>query len=103
MNIGTILNGIAQILAVLATIAIIVTAFGLMLGIFKPADAFRRIGVILGTFIALLVLPQIVIGEWMALTIWHRIGIVALVIGAFLLFGLVRSRTGKGPVRRGDG
>lgn len=97
---GTALNWIVQTVGALAVFAIIVTAFGLMLGILKPVEAFKRIGVIVGTVIALPILLQIVIGEWMALTIWHRIGIVALVIGAFLLFGWLRSRTGKGPVRR---
>jgi hypothetical protein len=95
------MNGIVGIVGLLATIAIIVTAFGLMLGILKHADAFKRIGVIVGTVIALLILPQIVIGEWMALTIWHQIGIIVLVVSAFLLFGWLRSRTGKGPARRG--
>lgn len=97
MIIGNLLNRIAQITGVLAVIAIIVTAFGLMLGILKPADASKRIGVIVGTVIALLILPQIIIGEWMMLTIWQQIGVISLVVGACLLFGLYTSRTGKRP------
>lgn len=100
MIVGNFINGIVEIVGLLAIIAILVTAFGLMLGILKPVDAFKRIGLIVGTVIGLLILPQIVIGEWMALTIWQQIGVIVLVVGALLLFGLITSRTGKGTPRR---
>jgi asparagine N-glycosylation enzyme membrane subunit Stt3 len=101
MNGWNFMQGWLTLVGSFAIIALVLTAFGLMLGILKLADAFKRIGVIVGTVIALLILPQIVIGEWMALTIWHQIGIVVLVVSAFLLFGWLRSRIGKGPARRG--
>jgi hypothetical protein len=100
MNGSNLMQGWLTLVGLLAITALVLTAFGIMIGVVKPADAFRRISVIMGTVIALLILPQIVIGEWMALTIGHKIGIVVLVIGAFLVLGLLRSRTGKGASRR---
>jgi len=50
-----------ELARVFALFAIIVVAFGLMLGIFKPAEAFKRIAIIAGTVIVLFLLPQIVL------------------------------------------
>jgi hypothetical protein len=100
MIIGSFPNELARIVGTLATIAIIVAAFGLMLGILKPADAFKRIGVTVGIVIALLILAQVVIAEWLALTIWQQFGVVAVGLGACLFIGGRKSRAGKGQVRR---
>jgi len=51
------LQGCVALTGSAARIALIPTAFGLMLGIVKSADAFKRIGIIVGTVISLLVLP----------------------------------------------
>lgn len=75
---GSFLNGIAKLVGSVAVIAIIVTAFGLMLGFLKPADALKRIGVIAGTVIVLLELPQIVIYTWSAIPWWQRLALVAV-------------------------
>ena len=48
----------------LAMIALILTAFGLMLGIVKPADALRRVGAILGVIMLLMVLPAVLVNLW---------------------------------------
>jgi hypothetical protein len=45
------MHGWANIVGAFATIAIIVTALGVLLGVLKPADALKRIGAFLGIVI----------------------------------------------------
>ena len=86
MIIESLLNGIAQIVGVLAVLAIIVTAFALMLGILKPADAFKSIGTILGTVITLILLTNILVNTWSRISMWQQLSLIA--IGIMLLFRL---------------
>jgi hypothetical protein len=67
----------------LATIALILTAFGLMLGIVKPADALKRAGAILGTVIALIFIPCVLVNAWLGMSLWQRLGLAAIGIGAW--------------------
>lgn len=84
------LNGIARLVGSFGVIAFIVTAFSLMLGFLKPADAFKRVGAIVGTVIALLELPQIVIYAWSAIPWWQRLALVA--VGVVVICALVPRR-----------
>ena len=83
-------NGITQLIEGLAVIAIVVTAFGLMLRILKPADAWR-IGIIVGVVTALSILPQIVIHAWAAIPLWQQIGVLVLGALTALLFRAIPS------------
>lgn len=67
----------------LATIAIILMAFGLMLGIVKPADAPKHIGAILVIVIGLMVVPGILANAWSAMSLWQQIALLAIGIGVF--------------------
>lgn len=87
---GNFLNDVTAIIGMFATIAIIVTGFGLMLGMLKPADALKRIGAILGTVVALIVLTSILVNAWSQLPSWQQLSLIA--IGLMLLFGLVSRR-----------
>lgn len=87
---ASFLNGIAKLVGSVAVITIIVTAFGLMLGFLKPADAFKRIGVIVGTVIALLELSQIVVYAWSAISWWQRLALVA--VGGVVICALAPRR-----------
>jgi hypothetical protein len=69
----------------LAMIALILTAFGLMLGIVKPADAMRRVGAILGVVMLLTVLPAVLVNLWSGMSLWHRLALAAVVLGVCLL------------------
>lgn len=80
MAIDNLLNGIVGLVGASAIIAIIVTAFGLMLGILKPANATGRIGIIAGTVIALLVLPEIIVNIWRTLPLWQHLGLIVLLV-----------------------
>jgi len=55
-------------------IALILTAFGVMLGMVKPADSVKRIGAIVGIVIVLLVVPSVILSAWSSMSIWQRLG-----------------------------
>jgi hypothetical protein len=84
MSESNFMQGWVALLGSLATIALILTAFGLMLGIVKPADALRRVGAILGIVIALMLAPGILAGIWSAISLWHQIALIAIGVGVFL-------------------
>lgn len=95
MIIDRFFNSLMELLGSFLLVAIIVTAFGLILGMVKPTGACRRIGVIVGAVIALLVVLRIAASAWSAMTLWQQMAIAALglLIGitSFELF-----RSGKG-------
>ena len=61
MNGSNFIHWLVALTGSVATIALILTAFGLMLGIVKPADALRRVAVILGVVMLLMVTPAIIV------------------------------------------
>lgn len=75
-----------------AMVALILTAFGLMLGIVKPADVFTRVAAIVGVIMLLSLLPAIILGLWSDMSIWRRFGLAAIVFGVCLL---LRPRRGS--------
>jgi hypothetical protein len=62
----------------LAMIALILTAFGLMLGIVKPADALRRVAAILGIVMLLMVLPAVLVNLWSGMSLWQWLGLAVI-------------------------
>ncbi len=64
----------------LAMIALILTAFGLMLGIVKPVDALRRVGTILGVVVLLMVIPAVLENVWSTMSLWQWLGLAIIVI-----------------------
>ncbi len=83
---GSVLNAVTSIVGMFAAIAIILTALGLILGTLKPADALKRIGTILGTVIALIVLTNILVNTWSHISAWQQLSLIA--IGLMLLLRL---------------
>lgn len=61
-----------------ATIALILTALGIMLCIVKPTDAFRRVAAILGIVILLVFILGILVSTWSCMPLWEKIGLVAV-------------------------
>jgi ABC-type dipeptide/oligopeptide/nickel transport system permease subunit len=61
-----------------AMIALILTAFGLMLGIVKPVNATKHLGAIIGIVIALMLIPGILASVWSSMSLWQQIGLVAV-------------------------
>ena len=89
---SSLMHGWVSILGSLAMIAIILTAFGLMVGIVKPADAVKHIGAIFGIVIGLMVIPGILGSAWSALSLWQQIALIAIGIG---VIQLLRPRRGN--------
>ena len=61
------------------TLGIVITALGVMLQIIEVQAGMRRIGVVLGCAILLIILPPIIIGIWSGLLIWQKAGVLSLV------------------------
>jgi uncharacterized membrane protein YccC len=85
MTISDFMHRSEVLLGSLATIAIILTAFGLMLGIVKPADALRHIGAIMGIVILLMIGPGILLSAWSAMSLWQQLAFVAIGVGVSYL------------------
>jgi hypothetical protein len=66
-----------------AMAALILTAFGLMLGVVKPADVFKYIGAVLGIMIVLMIAPGILVSAWSSMSLWQRLGLSVIGIGFF--------------------
>ena len=64
MGESNFMQGWVALAGSLAMIALILTAFGLMLGIVKPADAVKHVGAILGIVIALMLVPGALVSAW---------------------------------------
>ena len=82
----------------LAIIAIILTALGLMLGIVKPADALKHVGAILGIVVVLMLIPDVLLNLWSAISLWQWIGLAVIWIGIWQW-----RRPGRHSGKRRDG
>lgn len=81
MNGSTFRLGWVTLAGSVATIALILTAFGLMLGIVKPPDALKRVAAILGIVMLLMVLPAVPVDHRSCMSLWQQIALVAIGIG----------------------
>ena len=52
-----------------------------MLGVAKPVDILRHVGMMLAFTIILLTLPNVLMRVWLRMSIWQRIGLAAIGIG----------------------
>lgn len=75
-----------------ALIAIIVLAFCVMVNAAKARDVLRRLGVIVGVVILLIMLPAIITGLWSTMSFGQRLGIAALCVGIVILFSRSQRR-----------
>jgi hypothetical protein len=78
MGPSSLMQGWAALLGSLAIIAIVLTAFGLMLGIVRLADAMRYIGATLGIVIVLMLMPCIMASAWSDLSLWQQLALIAI-------------------------
>jgi hypothetical protein len=85
MNGSNFMHWWINLVGSLATIALILTAFGIMLRIVKPDDVLKRIGAILGIVIVLMLMPGILASAWSALSLWQQIVLIAIGIGVVQL------------------
>jgi Zn-dependent protease with chaperone function len=73
------IHGCMSILGSLATIAVILTALGTILGLVKPADALKYCGVIVGLTIVIVLIVSVLVGLWSSMSVWQRV--ILAVIG----------------------
>lgn len=79
------MHGCPSLVGPLAIIAIIVAAMGLMLGLVKPADALKYIGVILGIAIVSSLIVSVFVRLWSNISLWQRAILAAIVFGVWRL------------------
>lgn len=80
---SSFMQGWVALLGALAMVAIVLTAFGLMLGSVKPGDALKYLGASLGIVIVLMLAPGILVSAWAGLFLWQQIALIAIGIGVF--------------------
>jgi hypothetical protein len=83
LTVSNFMLGWVALLGSLATIAIILTAFELMLGIVQPADAPWRIAAILGIVIVLTLIPGMLVSAWLGMSLWEQTAFVAIAIAVW--------------------
>lgn len=79
----------------LAVIVIVVTAMGLMLRLVELTEAFKRVGLVLGCLILLVILPPILVGIWHSLSIGQQLGTIILAVA----LGVIGSRAVRPKAR----
>ena len=85
MNESIFMHGWASIIGSLATIAIIVTALGVLLGVLKPADALKHGGAFVGVAIVVVLIVTVLVGLWSSMSLWQRTVLAAFAFGAWRL------------------
>jgi hypothetical protein len=83
MNGSNFMQGWLTLVRSLAMIALILGAFGIMLGIVKPADVPKRVGAVLGIIIALILVPTLLASLWSAISLWQRLALAAIGFGVW--------------------
>ncbi len=86
----------ASLVESVALIAIIVLAFGVIVRAVAPGDVMRRLGMIIGIVILLLMMPVIIASQWNSMSFGQHLGIIA-VLG---ILGVIVFR--RGAYRKGD-
>ena len=74
----TIAHAWVTLMQSLATIALILTAIGLMLGIVKPSDALKHVGAVLGMVVVLILIPRALLDLWSDISPWQWIGLATI-------------------------
>lgn len=75
-----------------ATLAIIILAFCIMVRTVAPGDVPRRLGIIVGIVILLIMLPAIIVSLWNVMSFGQHLGIIALGVAIVFLLGSSRRR-----------
>lgn len=78
MYVANFMQDWTQLVKSLAVIALILTAFGLMLGFIQPAVALRRVAAILGIVAMLILIPCALAKLWSDIPLWQWIVLAAI-------------------------
>jgi hypothetical protein len=75
---GIAMQGWTQLVESLATLRIMVTAMGLILGIIERGETLKYVGAILGITIALILAPAMLANAWVEMSLSQRGGVAAI-------------------------
>lgn len=79
-------------------IIIVINAIGIMVGLIEFSQAAKRIGLVIGSLVLLMMLPPILVNLYHKLSFWQQFGVLAL-FGIFAVAALqtrtANSRLGK--------
>jgi hypothetical protein len=95
MIVSNFMNGWMALIGPCAVMGLIAIAFYMMVGAIKPGEAMKPIGALICVVILLMILPQIIVNGWAAMSIWQRVCFVAIAV--VLGFGIFSA--GPVPVR----
>jgi hypothetical protein len=93
MNAQSIAHFWSAILGSAAILAVVLTALALMVGLVKPEDLPRKLGTILGIFVLLTILPDILVSAWVRISLGQQIALAA--IGVVVLIFLLPKRKAR--------
>jgi hypothetical protein len=79
------MHGCVSLVGSFATIALILTALGVMLGLVKPADALKHGGAFVGVAIVVVLIVTVLVGLWSSMSLWQRTVLAAFAFGAWRL------------------
>jgi hypothetical protein len=84
-----------------AILGLILTALGIMVRLIELGEGLKRIGIILGSAILLVMLPAIIVNIWSGLPVWQKLGTMAL-LGLAVALTLSRRKRShlQSPVSR---
>jgi putative effector of murein hydrolase LrgA (UPF0299 family) len=91
-----LLRDLYEFISAAAVVSIVVLALALMVGAVKMDDVARRIGVSLILFVALCLLPSLVLSAWSVMSLWQRFVLAFfLALAAMMLHKMRRAPRGR--------
>jgi hypothetical protein len=94
MNGYSFIAPIESIIGSLALFVLVMVALGTIVGMLKPAQAVKNVGVIVGIAIVAVLLVSVLVGLWSTMSVWQR------VILAGIIFAVWRMRRGHKLLRK---
>lgn len=89
MTASSVVCQVESLLGACAALALIVVGLGTMLGLVKPSESAKHVGVIVGVTIILVLLVSVFVSLWATMTMWQRLVLAAIV---FALWQMKRQR-----------
>lgn len=86
------MRGWEALIGLLATIVLVLTPLGLMLRLMTPVEAMKHVGAMLGIFIALLLIPCILMNAWSSMSVSQQFGLVVMALALWLWLRLPRKK-----------
>lgn len=62
-----------------AILGLILIALGIMVRLIELGEGLKRIGIVLGSAVLLVVLPAIILNIWSGLATWQKLGVIAVI------------------------